>query len=96
MDADLKAVGTLDMTITGVNPKLLEDTIKGLKGVDGIEEFIRESMSADVKRYFTAGSPMEQLLVKGAYFRMQYLLNLLQKDGGKKETKPAKMGRYAR
>ena len=93
---DLKTLGDIDMSVSGVNPKLLSDFLKGLRGVDGAEDFIRETMSEDVKRYFNASTPMEQLMIKGGYFRMKYLLTQLQKVDDKKPAKEMKLARYAR
>lgn len=93
MNEDLSKLN-IDMSSKGVNPALLEEFIKGLKGVDGAEEYLRESMAEDVKTYFNASTPMEQLLAKGAYFRMKWLLGQLQKVGDKTKTSPMKIGRY--
>jgi hypothetical protein len=41
---------------------------------------------SDVKRYFAAGSPMEQLQIKGAYNRTLYLRSKLRDSGEDKKV----------
>lgn len=49
-----------------------------LKKVEGFQEYLSNTLAADKDRYFGAGSPMEQLLVKGAYNRTLYLRSKLR------------------
>lgn len=92
MSEDLKDLGTILLT-EGANKELQEDVIDNLKEIQELPEFLRDIMSEDVKRYFNASTPVEQLLAKGAYFRTKWLLNKLIQD--KNELKrPEKTGRY--
>lgn len=93
MHDDLKDM-KIDVTVNGVDPKLTDDFVNALKQVDGAEDYLRASMEADVKAYFNAQSPLEQAMIKGAYFRMKFILKKMQ--DGVKPTKKLKMGRYVK
>lgn len=49
-----------------------------LKKVEGFQEYLSNTIVADKERYFNAGSPMEQLQVKGAHNRTLYLRSKLR------------------
>lgn len=53
-----------------------------LKKVEGFQEYLSNTLSADKDRYFGAGSPMEQLMVKGAYNRTLYYRSKLREKKG--------------
>lgn len=55
-----------------------------LKKVEGFQDYLSNTLIADKDRYFAAGSPMEQLMTKGAYNRTFYLRSKLRE---KKEVK---------
>lgn len=59
-----------------------------LKKVEGFQDYLTNTLVADKDRYFGAGSPMEQLMVKGAYNRTLYLRSKLRekKDDVKLES----------
>lgn len=81
-----------------VNKKLQEEVFKSMRDIDGITEWLKDTMSQDIKRYFNATTPLEQALAKGAYFRMNFMLNVLtQAENKKKEVKKSSSGiaRYA-
>lgn len=49
-----------------------------LKKVEGFQDYLSNTLIADKDRYFGAGTPMEQLLVKGAYNRTFYIRSKLR------------------
>ena len=95
---ELDILGQIDMG-SGANKELLNDVIEELRSIQELPDFLRDTMSEDVKRYFNATSPVEQLMTKGAYFRTKWLLNLIAKKGDpkpkEKKGKSVKIGRYA-
>lgn len=57
-------------------PKGLErEVAKGLSEVEGLTEFLKATLSADMRRHFSA-SEDEQRAIKGAFSRTVYLLAL--------------------
>ena len=46
-----------------------------LRNIKGLPEFLKQTMGADMRRYFAA-SPEEQAQIKGAFSRTAYLLSL--------------------
>lgn len=92
MNDDLSKL-EIDLTTTGVDKKFQKEVLDALKLVPRIEDYLRETMASDVKRYFNATTPMEQLLVKGAYFRTQFLLKLLQSADQPAKKKVPEIGK---
>lgn len=67
---------TIDDAAEASVPKGLEKEVgKALSEVVGFKEFLRATMSTDMRRYFAA-SPEEQKNIKGAFSRTVYLLAL--------------------
>lgn len=87
MDKNLKELD-IDIDVTGVGKALQEDVFKQLVSVDGIEDYLREVLASDLKRHFAANSPIEQMMVKGAYLRTMYLLKSIRKQSEKKRPAP--------
>lgn len=51
-----------------------EDTILAdLAGIDGILDYLRDTMSKDIKRYFAAQTEKERDIIRGAFARVAYL-----------------------
>lgn len=48
-----------------------------LKSVEGFVEYLTNFLYSDRNRYFNATTPMEQLMIKGAYNRIMYLRSKL-------------------
>jgi len=67
-------------TVERINRSKEEDLIvlDDVKKVEGFHEYLNNMLDSDIKRYFAAGSPMEQLQVKGAYNRTLYLRSKLR------------------
>ena len=85
----------LDMDVVGVPKELTAAFVKALKNNQDAPEWLRATMSEDVKRYFNAATPVEQLMVKGAYNRTRYILKLLQSTPAEvKEKKTLRGGRH--
>ena len=62
--------------IDGFVEKGLErEVAKSLAEVVGLKEFLKATLSADMRRYFAA-SPVEQERIKGSFARTVYLLGL--------------------
>ena len=95
---NLDFLGQISLSDHG-NKKLQEEVFAELRSIQELPEWIRDVMSEDVKRYFNATTPLEQAMVKGAYFRMRFILNMLLKANEKKleiTKRPGKIGtRYA-
>lgn len=69
-------------SVQRINRSKEEDitVFKDIKKVDGFHEYLNNTLDSDIKRYFAAGSPMEQLQVKGAYNRTLYLRSKLRES----------------
>lgn len=52
-----------------------------LSGVEGLDDYLKETMGMDIMRYFNAPSGLEgeavRSQIKGAYFRTQYIKKAL-------------------
>jgi hypothetical protein len=68
-----------------INKGMEREVAKGLSEVVGLKDFLKETMSADMRRYFAA-SEAEQPNIKGAFSRTVYLLGLAR-SGGDLRTK---------
>lgn len=53
---------------------------KALSEIEGFKEFLKATLSADMRRHFAA-SPIEQERIKGAFSRTVYLLGLARAGG---------------
>lgn len=51
------------------------EVAKALSEVEGLPDFLKQTMGADMRRYFNA-TPEEQKQVKGAFARTAYFLSL--------------------
>ena len=79
---------TLENPVDGfVNKTLERDVAKGLSQVEGLTEFLKATLSADMRRYFAATGE-EQERVKGSFSRTVYLLGLAR-SGKQEEDKVA-------
>lgn len=74
---------------TNMSKEEVELLFKDIKNIQGFHEYLNNTLDADIKRYFGAGSPMEQLQVKGAYNRTLYLRSKLREV--EKPEKPIKL-----
>lgn len=95
---DLEFLGEINLSEPG-NKKLQEEVFVRMRDIAEAPDWLRDVMSEDVKRYFNATTPLEQAMIKGAYFRMRFLLNMLLKANEKNlvKEKPVRKvaGRYA-
>jgi hypothetical protein len=65
-----------------------EQIFKQLRNVEGLSEYLRLTMQADIKRYFTVGSDKERDMLRGHYTFASYLRGgLIEKKDTKTETK---------
>lgn len=62
-------LGVLDEIDAEYEKKIFAD----LKGTDGLVAYLREAAARDVQRYFGAGSPSEQNIIRGSFARTMYL-----------------------
>ena len=60
---------------------------EGLKQVEGYVEYLRIMAERDKSRYFSAQTPLEQLITKGAYSRAHYLKAKVMGEKGAEESK---------
>lgn len=72
-----------------INRSKQEDELlfEDLRKIEGFSEYLTNTLASDKDRYFSAGSPMEQLMVKGAYNRTLYLRSKLRDRKLDKEVK---------
>lgn len=97
MTDDLRDIGNIVLT-EGSNRALHDEMIAELKKIQELPQFLRDVMSEDIKRYFNATTPVEQLMIKGAYFRMKWILNQMTKQPIETVTGGARIkgvGRYS-
>ena len=55
-----------------------KDCLLEVSSVDGFREYLKETMAADIKRYFFS-SQEQQPIIKGAFHRTKYLYDILKK-----------------
>lgn len=60
---------------------------KRVKEVEGFVEYLRNSAHKDMVRYFGATNPEEQLIIRGAFARTNYLKARISSDDKEKKTK---------
>ena len=56
-----------------VDEKEEEIIFKSLKQVEGFVQFLKSTANRDIKRYFLATTPSEQLMIRGSFSRTNYL-----------------------
>lgn len=96
-DKDIDILGMIDVS-SGVNKELQEEVFHDMSQIQDLSAFLKEMMSEDIKRYFNATTPMEQLITKGAYFRTKWMLGRLSTNvnpAKKKVGLKNKIARYA-
>jgi hypothetical protein len=64
-----------------------------LAKVDGIDDYLRDTMGEDLKRYWLAQDDLARAQVKGAYSRTMYFRGLLKKVREMQEIEVAKKKR---
>lgn len=70
-----------------VSHETYKDCLLEVSSIDGFRDYLKETMAADIKRYFFA-SQEQQPIIKGAFHRTKYLYDILKKvseDGLKKD-----------
>lgn len=77
-----RSLGILDEIDAEYEKKIFAD----LKGTDGLVAYLRESAARDKDRYFGAGSPLEQMTIRGAFARTMYLKGKIMRAG--EDAKP--------
>lgn len=69
-------VAAMDNPVAASVSKEQEQEIgKALSEVEGLHSFLKETMGADMRRYFSA-APEEQKQIKGAFARTAYIYSL--------------------
>lgn len=73
------------------------DIFDKIAEIPGVEDYFRDTMSRDLKRFFAAQDPSVQNQVRGAYSRTLYMRSLLNRKADGSVQKPLQMGgdRYA-
>ena len=73
------------------------DIFDKIAEIPGVEDYFRDTMSRDLKRFFAAQDPSVQNQVRGAYSRTLYMRSLLNRKPDGSVQKPLQMGgdRYA-
>lgn len=72
---DMVAQTIDDAAEASLDKGLEKEVAKGLADVEGYYDFMKKTLSTDMRRYFAA-SPEEQKSIKGAFSRTVYLLGL--------------------
>lgn len=70
-----------------IDKKFDDEIFKALKGVDGFVEYLRIMTERDIHRYFSAQTPQEQLITRGAFVRAHYLKSKVMGESGREESK---------
>ncbi len=68
------------------------DVFDRIAEIPGADEYFRDTMSRDLKRFFAAQDPSAQNQVRGAYSRTLYMRSLLNRKDDGKVQKPLQMG----
>lgn len=82
-----------DVWADRVDKKAEKELFSRMAEVDGIQDYLRATLSDDVKRYFQASSEPERDQIRGAFNRTLYFRSLLKAPAPKKEEKPKKAKR---
>lgn len=76
-----------------VDKKQEREIFDKIMEVEGVNDYFRDTLGADIQRYYVASTREEQLQVRGAFSRTLYLKGLLKKQTKKN---PLNVTRYAR
>lgn len=86
--------GLLDDATEDLSDKVQEKMFTELQAITGLVDYLRRSANKDMVRYFGALTPQEQLIIRGAFARTNYLKSKIISGG--KVSKPKIDGlRYA-
>lgn len=66
-----------DFTDLKLDKKFEKEVFDNVAGIDGVKEYLRDTIAQDVKRYFKASTDSERDQVRGAYSRTLYLRSLI-------------------
>ena len=72
---------------SNISKELEASTFGSLQGNDSITQYLRETMSSDIKRYFSVSSDKERDQIKGAFSRTSYLLGKIVTHNTKEKKK---------
>lgn len=61
-----------------VDKKAEKDLFELLSDVEGFRDYLRATISDDVKRYYGATTPLEQAVIRGAVDRTRYFLKMIR------------------
>jgi hypothetical protein len=56
-----------------INKDEEEIILKELGKIEGLQEYLRAVLARDMRMHFAAQNPKEQDMIKGAYFRTEWL-----------------------
>jgi len=56
-----------------IDKKLAEEVFATLSKLDGVEEYLRQTMVEDIKRYFSAPDDISRERIKGHYALASYM-----------------------
>ena len=84
----VELVGKLENPQESTIDKKFETEVFGsLKGNEHITQYLRETLSCDVKRYFSASTDDERSQIRGAFSRTAYLLGKITKHNTEDKKK---------
>ena len=70
--------------ITEIAPEGVKEIYQGLAGVDGLLDYLKDTMIQDIKRYFAATTDHDRDLIRGAFSRTSYMRARILDTLGKK------------
>ena len=66
-----------DILLEGLEKEKQEQIFSSISKIEGIGDLFRGLLLADMKNYFHASTPVEQLSIRGAFARTKVLRNLI-------------------
>jgi GTP1/Obg family GTP-binding protein len=83
---EIKDIDIGKITEIAIDNEAFKECLSDVSKIDDFRDYLRETMAMDIKRFFN--TPKEQQdLVKGAFYRTQYLYQLLKKISDKEIEK---------
>lgn len=72
---DLETLGDIDSV--EIAKEGVKEIYQSLAGVEGYLDYLKDTMNADIKRYFNAQTDGERQLIRGAFARTSFIRALI-------------------
>lgn len=62
-----------DLDVVDITKPGIKEIFQAMSGIDGLLDYLKDTMGADIKRYFAAQTDHERDLIRGAFARTSFL-----------------------